>query len=211
MERGRRRTRQPAQPEDCIQGAKAGKYRPIRRGRQITGCARRALRIDGRTRPRPHRQCPHDLPTPAWSCPTPAFPKGGQRGLDVEGRDRHGTAIIEHSFYQSRPGLHWWPVHTDRDEAGPLGSPGHGLQPGAVGPATARHASYDPTDTDARATPPESRSCICSPGCRRTSLSAWKCLQQGLRDDRSSIATLGHRHAWATNSDWRFGRAAPTL
>ena len=36
-------------------------------------------------------------------------------------------------------------MHTDRDEAGPLGPPGHGLQPGAVGPATARHASYDPT------------------------------------------------------------------
>ena len=70
--------RQTAQPQDRIQGAKAGRYRPIRRGRQA---ARQHLRVDIRTRPRGHRQRPHHFNSPRWescaparSCPTPAFP-----------------------------------------------------------------------------------------------------------------------------------------
>ena len=86
--------RQPAQPKDRVQGAKAGGYRPIRRGRQA---ARQHLRVHVRTRSRSHRQRPHHFDSPRWvscaparSCPAPAFLERRQSGLNVRGRGRHG-------------------------------------------------------------------------------------------------------------------------
>jgi hypothetical protein len=129
MEGGGRGERQTAQSKDLIQGAKAGGYRPIRSGRGTIRHARHAryarsvrharharharqiLRIVAR--PRRYCQRPHDLGSPklgsvwasnaqARSCLTQAVPEGRQSGLDVRGRGRHGTSIIEHMFYQSR-------------------------------------------------------------------------------------------------------------
>jgi hypothetical protein len=120
MEGGGRGERQTAQPEDLIQGAKAGGYRSIRSDRGNTRSVRHArharharqiLRIVAR--PRRYCQRPHDLGSPrlgsvgasnapARSCPTQAVPEGRQSGLDVRWRGRHGTSIIEHMFYQSR-------------------------------------------------------------------------------------------------------------
>jgi len=55
---------QPAQSEDRIQSPKAGGYRPIRSVRQAARRARRPVRVEDRTRPRRHRQRPHDLDSP---------------------------------------------------------------------------------------------------------------------------------------------------
>jgi hypothetical protein len=99
VECGGRVARQTTQSEDRVQGAEAGGYRPIRCRRQRTRPARQLLRIQGRTRPRRHRQRAFHLPSPARSCPAPAFPEGRQSGLDVRGRGRHGIQMIEHLFY----------------------------------------------------------------------------------------------------------------
>ena len=60
-----RGARQTAQPQDRIQGAKAGRNGPIRRGRQTARqAARQHLLVDIRTRPRGHRQRPHHFESP---------------------------------------------------------------------------------------------------------------------------------------------------
>jgi hypothetical protein len=128
MEGGGRGERQTAQSKDLIQGAKAGGYRPIRSGRgtiryarsvrraRHVRHARQILRLVAR--PRCYCECPHDLGSPklgsvgasnapARSCPTQTVPEGRQSGLDVRGRGRHGTSIIEHLFYQSRASTAW--------------------------------------------------------------------------------------------------------
>jgi hypothetical protein len=96
-----RGARQTAQPEDRIQGAKAGWYRPIRRDRQVARRIRQSFRIDVWSRPRRHRQRSQNLDSPRWeSCaparsrPAQALLEGRQSGLDTRGRGRHGIHDI---------------------------------------------------------------------------------------------------------------------
>jgi hypothetical protein len=102
LEGGGSGARQPAQPEDCIERTKAGRYRRVanrprlvRMDRLDRGVAYRP-RLVFLHRLRRNGQRPHDLGpsrwasyTPARSCPTPAIPEGRQSNLDFGGGGGH--------------------------------------------------------------------------------------------------------------------------